>query len=91
MRHFLPAASLLFLASSAACSGSHAPGGASDVALDQASVPRDSAASIAPAALAGAVTANNAFAFDLYGHLLAGQATPPTPSPPPSAPPWRSR
>jgi serpin B len=76
MRHFLPAASLLFLASSAACSGSHAPGGASDVALDQASVPRDSAASIAPAALAGAVTANNAFAFDLYGHLLAGQATP---------------
>ena len=70
MRQILPAASLLFLASTAACSASHGSGGSSDVALDQASVPRDSAASIAPAALAGAVTANNAFAFDLYAHVL---------------------
>jgi serpin B len=73
MRH-LPLASLILL-SSAACSASHTPG-SSAVAIDQAPVARDSAASIPPAALTGAVAANNAFAFDLYGHVLAGQTTP---------------
>lgn len=41
--------------------------------LVQANVPRDNPGAIAPAALTGAVTANNAFAFDLYGHVLAAQ------------------
>jgi serpin B len=44
--------------------------------LDQAGVARDPASTIAPASLADAVTANNAFAFDLYGHVLAGQTAP---------------
>ena len=79
MRHTLPAASALFLAL-AACSGasshSAAPGSPPDAALDQASVQRDPASAISPAAVSGAVTANNAFAFDLYGHILTGQTTP---------------
>jgi serpin B len=78
MRHTLPAASLLFLAL-AACSGaSHSttPGSPPDVAVDQAAVARDPASAIAPATVTGVVTANNAFAFDLYAHVLAGQTTP---------------
>jgi serpin B len=79
MRHLLPVASLLLLASTG-CSGSAAhspsPGSPPDVAVDQASVPRDPANAIAPATVAGAVSANNAFAFDLYAHVLASQATP---------------
>ncbi|HEY3819691.1 MAG TPA: serpin family protein [Polyangiaceae bacterium] len=78
MRHLLPVASLLLLASTAACSGSSAahptpPGSPPDVPVAQLDIPRDSAASISPATVAGAVAANNAFAFDLYGHVLASQ------------------
>jgi len=71
MRHTLPAASLLLLAL-AACSGApHSTAPGSPPAVDQAAVARDPASAISPAAVAGAVAANNAFAFDLYAHVLA--------------------
>jgi serpin B len=78
MRHLLPLASLLLLASTAACSGSSHPGSGnpSPPAVDQLSIPRDSADSLPAGAVEGAATANNAFAFDLYAHVLASQATP---------------
>lgn len=47
-----------------------------NVDIDQASVARTAASSIPAADVAGAATANNAFAFDLYGHVLAAQTTP---------------
>jgi len=45
-------------------------GDAGPVRVDQANVARDPASSIPTSALAGAVTANNAFGFDLYGQLM---------------------
>jgi serpin B len=44
--------------------------------ITQASVSRDDPASIGPAALGAAVTANNAFAFDLFAHVRAAQTSP---------------
>ncbi len=41
------------------------------VPIDKSSAPREAASSISPATLAEAVDANNAFAVDLYGHLLS--------------------
>ncbi len=59
-----------------ACSGSAAPPGSSGslpagVTLDRASVMR---AAPSPTALAGAVAANNAFAFDLYSQVAAASS-----------------
>ncbi|HEX3345765.1 MAG TPA: serpin family protein, partial [Polyangiaceae bacterium] len=80
MRHLLSAASLLLLASTAACSNTAAhpttQGSPPDVSVDQLDIPRDGAGTLPAGAVAGAVTANNAFAFDLYAHVLAAQATP---------------
>jgi len=76
MRHLLPLASLLLLASTAACSASSHPGSPAPPAVDQLSIPRDSADSLPAGAVSGAATANNAFAFDLYAHVLASQTTP---------------
>jgi serpin B len=71
-RKLLPLCPALALAL-AACSGN---GGTSDgqsnnppVAIDQSSMPRKDASAIPASALQGAVTANNAFALDLYGRL----------------------
>ena len=79
----------------AACSGSAAsksqPGQPPDVNVDRANVPRDPASSIDPTAVSGAVAANNAFAFDLYGHVLAAQSAPGNLSRRPSARRSRSR
>jgi len=44
--------------------------------VDRANVPRDAPNSIDPAAVSGATLANNAFAFDLYSHVLATQSSP---------------
>jgi serpin B len=75
-----------FLASLAACGASNGsphptpPGDDSSnppgVSIDQANVPRDPAASIDPTSVSAAAAANNAFAFDLYSHVLAKQASP---------------
>ncbi len=74
----LPLASLLL--SLAACSGSQPGAGGSgnppNVTVDKASVPRDPASGIGPDVLAGAVDANNAFAFDLYNRVRAASTTP---------------
>ena len=74
---------LLALAACSGSSASHDDGSPGDdssppagATLDQASVPRDPASSIDPAAVDGAVAANNAFAFDLYAHVLAAQTAP---------------
>jgi serpin B len=71
----------------AACTGSAdsgSPAGAGDdgssppvsASIDHANVPRDSPGSLDPGAIAGAAAANNAFAFDLYAHVLAAQSSP---------------
>jgi serpin B len=73
----------LFLAL-AACGGSATPASTTnpvgpgpdpvtngDVPVAKSSLARDPESSIAPASLQGAATANNAFALDLYAHLLA--------------------
>ena len=86
MRHqLLVAAAAPLLFALAACGGSASSSGTSNPSnpADPPSVPvakstlaRDSAASISPTVLAGAVTANNAFALDLYSRVR----TTPTPS-----------
>ncbi len=83
MRHsLLPLAftPVLFLSLVACSSGSHPTSstgpGAPAVQVDQANVPRDPAGSIDPTAVTAAANANNAFAFDLYSHVLAAQQTP---------------
>jgi serpin B len=76
-----------FLASLAACGatgGAPQPGPPGDdsanhppsVSIAQASVARDPASSIDPAAVSAAAASNNAFAFDLYARVLARQTTP---------------
>jgi serpin B len=72
MRH-LRLSPLLFALAAAACNSTD---GRVAVTLDQASVARDPAPSIGTAAVAAAVSANNAFAFDLYGQLRGSQPTP---------------
>ncbi len=70
-RKLLPLCPALVL-SLAACSGSSGSGGQSNsppAAIDQASTPRKEASAIPASALQAAVTANNAFALDLYGRL----------------------
>jgi len=80
MRHttFLAASAPLLLAL-VACGGSASsstsPTNPTSVPVAKSSLPRDAASSISPASLAGAVTANNAFALDLYSRLRT------TPSP----------
>jgi len=72
-----PALLLALAASCSSASGSSSPSGPSDSGLGdsgslqvaQSDLPRKPAAGISQATLGGAVTANNAFAFDLYGHL----------------------
>jgi serpin B len=59
----------------AACTQSTSPSqdngsdGGTPATLDQSSLPRTAASSIPGSVLTGAVTANNAFAFDLYGRV----------------------
>ena len=71
----------------AACGGSSAPadsppatgpdastggdGSVPSVPIAQSALPRDPASAISAATLQGAVTANNAFAVDLYAQVLA--------------------
>jgi serpin B len=69
----------LLLALLAGCSsaGTHpTPPGSPPVDVDQANVPRDPASSISAADVTAAAAANNAFAFDLYAHVLGGQPAP---------------
>ena len=72
LRNVLPLCPVLLL-SLAACGGSSSSGGNSTnpaaVAIDQSPVPRKAASAISASTLAGAVTANNAFAVDLYGRV----------------------
>jgi serpin B len=72
LRTLLPLCPALLL-SLAACGGSSSNGGgstgSSPAPIDQSSVPRKAASAIPASALASAVTANNAFALDLYGRL----------------------
>lgn len=71
LRSLLPLCPALVL-SLAACSGGNGTSGQSNsppVAIDQSSMPRKEASAIPASALQGAVTANNAFALDLYGRL----------------------
>ena len=55
----------------AACGGSSAPNPATDVTQAKSTLPRDPASSIPASVLQGAVSANNAFAVDLYSHVRA--------------------
>jgi serpin B len=76
-------AALLLAFAASGCGSNATPGGTSGedpgasgppAGLAQASVTRDPAASISTSALADAVTANNAFALDLYSRLDAANA-----------------
>jgi serpin B len=72
---FLAPSVLLLLA---ACGGSATGHGSSSsgVPIAQAqNVTRTAASSIDPASVTASVAANNAFAFDLYSHVLASQTT----------------
>ena len=60
----------------AADGGPATDGAAPNVSIDQANVPRDPASSIGADVVASAAAANNAFAFDLYAQVRAGQTTP---------------
>ena len=75
---FASTAALLIAA--VGCSGSDpdsagTPDTGSKVDVAQSSVARVAASAIPDSALSAAVTANNAFAVDLYGHVLASHAT----------------
>jgi serpin B len=71
---FLAPGVLLLLA---ACGGSSTGSGSSNVPIDQApNVTRKAASAVDPASVTAAVAANNAFAFDLYSHVLSQQTTP---------------
>src|ERR1700690_2132655 len=59
----------------AACGGGGAPAKDAATGLARANVARAPTSSISPASLNAAVTANNAFALDLYSRLRADSAT----------------
>jgi serpin B len=73
LRSFRLALAPTFLLALAGCSASSSPSPGGGGTVVQADAPRDDPASIPQASLDAAVTANNAFAFDLYAHVLAAQ------------------
>ncbi|MEO7038133.1 MAG: serpin family protein [Polyangiaceae bacterium] len=73
------ASSAALLIAAVGCSGSDSdsagkPDTGSKVDVAQSSVARVAASAVPDAALSAAVTANNAFAVDLYGHVLTSHA-----------------